>query len=190
MRAFIAIKLPKEVKAHLGNLQEKLKSARADVKWIAPENMHLTLKFLGEIDNSQLEKIAEILEDTANNKKPFNIRISSIGAFPKLDFPRIIWVGIDKGDKETGEIARELEEKVSLLGIPKEKRAFACHLTIARTRSNLNQSALVKILKDREKDFSGEVPEFAATKITLFKSTLTPKGPIYEELKEANFRIN
>jgi len=189
MRTFIAIELPKEIKDSLSKIQEQLKKSGADVKWVLPQNIHLTLKFLGEIDDIKLSKISEILEDTAKGKNPFQIRISSIGAFPKMNFPRVIWIGIDKGDQETKEIGDRLEEKIAKIGIPREDRPFSSHITIGRTRSTLNRDKLVGDLEDLASNFGGRNFEFTVTKITLFKSTLTPKGPVYEILKEASLKI-
>lgn len=189
MRTFIAIELPQEIKDSLSKIQEQLKQSGADVKWVLPQNIHLTLKFLGEIDDIKLSKISEILEGTAKDKNPFQVRISSLGAFPKLNFPRVIWIGIDKGDAETREIAGRLEEKIAKIGIPREDRPFSSHITIGRTRSTLNRDKLVGDLGTLASNFGGNNLEFLVTKITLFKSTLTPKGPVYEILKEANLKI-
>ncbi|MFH1269871.1 MAG: RNA 2',3'-cyclic phosphodiesterase [Candidatus Omnitrophota bacterium] len=187
MRAFIAIELPEEIKDALAALQEELKVSRADVKWVGPKNIHLTLKFLGEIDDKQLDKISRIIDDTAERRNKFLVRISSLGAFPKIDSPRVIWIGISSGDEETRAIAEELEEEIAKTGIPEEDRAFSSHITIGRTRSALNREKLVEYLKDNA-ELKERNLEFYAGKITLFKSTLTPKGPIYEALKEANLK--
>jgi len=203
MRTFIAIELPQGIKDSLGQLQEELKASGADVKWVEPNNIHLTLKFLGEIDDKKLEKITRIIDDIAKEKNGFRICISSLGAFPKIDFPRVIWVGIDTGDKEAQEIAKELEEKIAkigtstslkchgerrrTIGIPKEGQPFSSHITIGRMRSSLNREKLVQDLNNKAK-LDGKKSEFYVTKITLFKSTLTPKGPIYEALKETNLK--
>lgn len=188
MRTFIAIELPQEIRDFLGRIQEQLKTSGADVKWVNPENIHLTLKFLGEIDEKKMAKISEILNDIAENKNSFQIRISSLGAFPNMDFPRVIWVGIGQGDAETKAIAKELEEKIVRLGIPKEDRPFSSHITIGRTRSTLNREKLVRSLVSMEDKVEKENLTFSATKITLFKSTLTPKGPIYETLHNASLK--
>jgi len=205
LRAFIAIELPQEIKDALAHIQEQLKISGADVKWVQPQNIHLTLKFLGEIDDKKLEEIISILENATQNKNPFSTRLSSLGAFPKINFPRVIWVGIDKGDAETKQIAEVLEEKIAKIGIPPETRPFSSHITIGRVRSSLNREKLVKNLNDLADSFGKENfalhksladqsanlcggLEFLVTKTTLFKSTLTPKGPIYEALKEANLR--
>jgi len=187
MRTFIAIELPSEIKDSLSRLQEELKASNADVKWVEPNNIHLTLKFLGEIDDKKIEKITKIIDDTAREKNKFQMHISSLGTFPKIDFPRVIWVGVDTGDKETKGIADELEEKIAKIGIPKEDRPFSSHITIGRTRSSLNREKLVQDLKNKA-ELGGEKLEFYVTKITLFKSTLTPHGPIYEVLKETNLK--
>ena len=188
MRAFIAIELPQEIKDALAHIQEQLKISGADVTWVQPQNIHLTLKFLGEIDDKKLEEIISILENATQNKNPFSTRLSSLGAFPKINFPRVIWVGIDKGDAETKQIAKVLEEKIAKIGIPPETRPFSSHITIGRVRSSLNREKLVKNLNDLADSFGKENLEFLVTKTTLFKSTLTPKGPIYEALKEANLK--
>ena len=188
MRTFIAIDLPKEIKDSLAILKEQLMASGADVKWVEPQNIHLTLKFLGEVDEKKLEKIITILEEVAKNKNSFSLSISSLGAFPKLDYPRVIWLGIDEGDKESKEIAKELEEKIAKIGIPKEDKPFSSHITIGRTKSTLNREKLVQNLKTLAGGFGKRNLACRVTKIILFKSTLTPKGPIYEALKEASFK--
>ncbi len=182
MRTFIAIELDSEIRDYLAGIQEGLKKTGADVKWVQPQNIHLTLKFLGERDDKKIEKIKEILDAIVREKKCFAIRLFNIGAFPEIDSPRVIWVGIDKGDQETKTIAEELEDKISKIGIPKESRAFSSHITIGRVRSPHNRIALIKSLIELPEI---EHKEFRADKITLFKSTLSPEGPTYDTLKEA-----
>lgn len=186
MRAFIAIGLSQETKERLALLQQKLKPYGDCVKWVEPKNIHLTLKFLGEIDEKKSEKISSIMDEVACVNTVFAARISSIGAFPKIDYPRVIWVGIDKGDKESVRIAEGLEEKIARVGIAKEKRKFSSHITIGRVRPEKKYGKLAEGLKDCIRDFEKEWPEFEVKNITLFKSTLTPTGPIYEILKEAS----
>jgi 2'-5' RNA ligase len=188
MRTFIAIKLPKEIKGLLASLQQELKNTGADVKWVEPKNIHLTLKFLGEIDEKTSTKISSILEEVAKDTMSFNIRIACAGAFPKINSPRVLWAGVDKGDLETKIIAKALEEKIEKIGIPKENRAFSSHITIGRIKSSLNRDELIQGLKKLQKYFGAKGAEFCVYKITLFKSTLTPNGPIYEILKEANLK--
>lgn len=190
MRAFIAIELSPDSIKCLASLEEQLKSSGADVKWVKPENIHLTLKFLGEIDDKAREKITKIMEDIAVKEKPFCIRLFSPGAFPKINLPRVIWIGIDKGDSQIKQIAKALEEEIAKVGIPKENRPFSSHITLGRVRSDLNREKLVKNLENLASNSPQDSPEFMVAKITLFKSTLTPRGPIYEVLKEAYLQSN
>lgn len=191
MRTFIAIELPKAIRESLNSLQEQLKTSGAEVKWVEPQNIHLTLRFLGEANDKKLDMVIRALEETAKDRNSFYIRLSSIGAFPKINFPRIIWVGIDKGEAEAAEIARALEKEIAKVGIPPEDRPFSSHITIGRVKSSLNRSRLIDNLTTLGSGLFGqENPEFLVTKITLFKSTLTPRGPIYEILKEAHLKTN
>ncbi len=189
MRTFIAIELPKEIKTSLSRLQEQLKRTGADVRWVEPGNIHLTLKFLGEIDTEHLEKINLILEQTARKHTPFKTNISSLGAFPKIGFPRVIWVGIRQGDEETKKIAGYLEEEIEKIGIAKENKAFSSHITIGRVRSQKSKEKLIRELNNLAGYFGKENLAFTIKKITLFKSNLSPKGPTYEILKTANLKI-
>lgn len=190
MRAFIAITLPKEIKDYLNKLQKQLKTSGADVKWVEPENIHLTLRFLGEIDDSMLVKINEIMQAIALARNEFSISLSELGAFPNIASARVIWVGINEGDKETKEIAEESEDNIAGIGIPKETRAFSSHITIGRSKSGLNRAKLMQLLKELANKPTEENLRFTVRKISLLQSTLTPKGPVYEILKEVNLRIN
>ncbi|MFA5089824.1 MAG: RNA 2',3'-cyclic phosphodiesterase [Candidatus Omnitrophota bacterium] len=188
MRAFIAISLPEDIKKSIACLQDKLKTASRDISWVKPENIHLTLKFLGEIDEHALKKAEAAMEDAAGKENDFYIRLSSAGAFPRADFPRVIWVGIDKGDVCVKRIAQNLEDNLSRAGFPKEKKEFSSHITIARVRSALKGNEMISLLNEYADIFHDKETGFTACGITLFKSTLTPKGPIYETVKTAAFQ--
>jgi 2'-5' RNA ligase len=181
MRTFIAIELPQEIKSALSNIQAELKQAHADVKWVKPENIHLTLKFLGEIDETLVEKICAILEDIARQNTPFNLSLSDLGAFPKLNYPRVIWIGVTN-DQPVVKIAEEIEKEAVEIGLPSESRPFSSHITVGRVRSGLNRGALIEKLNFLKKNFPPSKLEFKVHSLTLFKSTLTPSGPIYEAL--------
>lgn len=189
MRSFIAIELSQEFKNFLEHIQSKLKPAGADVRWIEPKNIHLTLKFLGDIDDLQLTQISEILEKVSKKMSRFSIGLSSLGLFPGPNSPRIIWMGIGQGNQQTKEIAQELEEELSRIGIAKEERAFTSHITIGRVKSNLNRDKLVRKITEVETEVEKLKPALLPiTEISLLKSTLTPKGPIYEILTETSLR--
>lgn len=189
MRAFIAIELPREIKDLLARIQTQLKTAEADVKWAEPANIHLTLKFLGEIDEQKKESIIQIIKDTAEGKNSFSLRLSSAGAFPNTEYPRVLWIGIDEGSSETTKIAEELEEKLEKIGLPKDKKKFSCHITIGRVKSGNNRLKLAGKIKKISAELNEKSLEFKAEKITLFKSTLSSKGPTYEAIHETNLKI-
>ncbi|MDD5495718.1 MAG: RNA 2',3'-cyclic phosphodiesterase [Candidatus Omnitrophica bacterium] len=186
MRAFIAIELSEEIRDSLAQAQAHLKYAGADVKWVEKNNIHLTLKFLGEIDEERGEKVKSILDQIAKDTKPFEITIKDIGAFPKLEFPRVIWAGLDKGADESKTLAKKIDEALSKIGFQKESRPFAAHLTIGRVRTPKNRQAL----KEKVESFNSQLltqNSQLITSVILFQSTLTPKGPIYTKLHEAGF---
>ncbi|TRZ96418.1 RNA 2',3'-cyclic phosphodiesterase [bacterium] len=189
MRAFIAIELPCAIRDYLSQIQNKLKTSGSDVKWVDPKNIHLTIKFLGGIEDKTIDQITGILEAVSCYRPFFYIRISRLGAFPNINAPRIIWAGIDKGNNESEEIAKELEKKIVKIGIPKEDKPFSAHLTIGRSRSAFNRGNLAKMIITLQEEIMQEKIEFCVNKLTLFKSTLTPAGPIYTVLKEANLKI-
>lgn len=182
MRTFIAIELSEEIRSSLAQIQSHLKYSGADVKWVEKDNIHLTLKFLGEISEEKCEKINSILDATGRSIKPFEISIKDIGAFPKIDYPRVVWVGLDKGAAESKILAEKIDEELSKIGFAKETRPFTAHLTIGRVRSSKNKEALKeKITQYARRDTHDEL----VSCVTLFQSTLTPKGPTYTKLHEA-----
>lgn len=186
MRSFIAITLPQEIKDSLQHIQERLKSAQADVKWVRPNNIHLTLKFLGEIKDDLIDKIKKIIAEVCKDKKALEVSLSDLGAFPHIKQPRVVWVGISQGEENIKNIATELEQKLNGIGIAKGKRAFACHITLGRLRAGIKRQELSREL-EKVKNLQIQNPlKFKVNKISLFKSTLTPQGPIYEEFYNAN----
>jgi len=185
MRTFIAIELSDELKASLARVQSHLKCSDADVKWVEKENIHLTLKFLGEITEDKAANIKTIMDKIGSSSKPFKISLKDIGAFPNTESPRIIWVGLNKGAEESAEITKRLEEELSKIGFEFETRPFAAHLTIGRVRSLKNKEALKeKICSSSASIFSTNNSQWIIS-LTLFQSTLTSKGSIYTKLHEA-----
>jgi RNA 2',3'-cyclic 3'-phosphodiesterase len=187
MRTFIAIEISEEIKNSLAQAQSHLKYAGADVKWVEPGNIHLTVKFLGEITEEKCAKVKTALDTVAASAKPFELSIKDIGAFPKIEYPRVIWVGLDKGAKESTELAAKVDDALSKLGFQKESRPFAAHLTIGRVRSPKNKEAL----KEKIQSYTlYPIPyTLLVSSLVLFQSTLTPRGSIYSTLHEAKFRV-
>lgn len=182
MRTFIAIPLTEQTHQELARLQDNLYKSGADVKWVVSSNIHLTLKFLGEVDDEQVEKVKASLAGIVKQHRPFNIRLAKIGAFPKISSPRVVWVGIDEGYEECKALAKSIEDAMGKLGFEKEERAFSPHLTLGRVRSSKNKAQLIACI-EKEKDFAFH-DKVSVDKVMLFASTLTPKGSIYTPLKD------
>lgn len=185
MRTFIAIELSEEIREALAQVESHLKYSGADVKWVEKNNIHLTLKFLGEITEEKCEKIKAILDEIAKFTKSFEISIKDIGAFPKIDYPRVIWVGLEKGANESKVLAEKIDDALSKIGFQKESRPFAAHLTIGRVRSSKNKQALKeKVISYDNSKLTAQNPQHVSS-VILFQSKLMPKGPIYTKLHEA-----
>lgn len=189
MRAFIAIDISDEQKAALDRIEAHLKYAGADVKWVKPENIHLTLKFLGEITEEKASQVRASLDQIAAGMKSFQVTIKDIGAFPKIEHPRVVWAGLDKGASETAALAGRIDEALARLGFAREERPFSPHLTIGRVRSPLNKAKLAeKISSASAKQDLSAVSPHAVSSVILFKSTLTPHGSIYTKLHESQLQ--
>jgi 2''-5'' RNA ligase len=183
MRAFIALELSSEIKKSLAQIQSHLKYSGADVKWVEKDNIHLTLKFLGEITEEKCANVVSILDEVGMGTKPFNISIKDIGAFPTMDHPRVIWAGLGDGAAESKILAKKIDEALSKAGFPEETRPFAPHLTIGRVRSPKNNEALKQKLATNNLQLTTKLQYISS--IVLFQSKLSQKGPTYTKLHEA-----
>lgn len=181
MRTFIAVELDKDIRETIQHIQEHLKQLGGDVKWVKPENAHLTLKFLGDVPLKKIDAVKEVFQNLAKTAKPIDTQITQLGAFPKLERPRVIWVGLKDDRKEIEQFAASLDHQLGQIGFRKEERAFQSHITIGRVRSAKNLSLLSAAMK--EYPLPADVKQ-SLSHVTLFKSTLTPHGPIYEVLDE------
>jgi len=183
IRSFIAIELPHEVKRELTQLSRELGKAKYPfVKWVDTENIHLTLKFLGNIPPGQVAEIAKAMEQAVQGKSPFQLEISRLGAFPNVNQPRVIWIGVGGETNSLLELQRDIDSRLVPLGFPPEKQPFVPHLTIARVRENASpedRKALGRLLASRRFDSQGRI---AVDSIKLMRSQLTPEGPVYSLL--------
>lgn len=181
IRAFIAVEIDPQTKQKISGLISSLKKSNADVKWVAEEQMHLTLKFLGNIEQTKIQEISDTLNSISANSSPFTIHLSQLGAFPNIDHPRVIWLGIDKGADMLKTFAEKIELGLEKLRIKRETRGFKSHLTLGRVKSSKNMLNLVKLLK--ETAFYSET-DISIDELILFQSTLTPKNAIYTILSK------
>ncbi len=180
IRSFIAIEIPEPVRRNIGDLQKKLKQASADVKWVRPEGIHLTLKFLGNISLPDVEKLAQALSSVVESHEPFELRILGLGGFPTGRNPRVLWVGVDRGAEKALSLQRAIEEKAGEVQFPPENRAFKPHLTLGRVRSSKGREALSQMMEIHK---NIEIGTFQADAVFLFRSELKPSGAVYTKLK-------
>ena len=184
MRLFIATPISQQVETELANIIYQLKSVAGNVRWVKPENIHLTIKFLGETDQSLVEHLSEMIDETSRETKILKFRISKLGGFPNLIRPRALWAGLDGDHAELEGLAGSLDELVHTLGYDKETRQFRPHLTLGRVKVPQALPQLAHFIES----YKIEARPFQIDRLTLFKSTLTPRGPIYERLHEALFQ--
>ncbi|MBP1608781.1 MAG: 2',3'-cyclic phosphodiesterase [Acidobacteria bacterium] len=178
MRTFIAIPLPKSCHEMLDKLQQNLRPFRADLRLVAISSIHLTLKFLGEVDPKELPKLVEALNAETNQEPALSLCLRGIGCFPNLRNPRVIWCGIEGDTEKLACLQEEVENACCDLGFGREERPFHPHLTLARVNSKKNLQALsdyIRIGSDLQSEFS-------ADHINVYRSTLTPHGAIYDIL--------
>ena len=180
LRLFIAIELPSNIIDGLRNVQEELKDKSNKPSWAKPENIHLTLKFLGDIETNKIDSMVNILEGIAGKSFSFEISVKGVGTFPAAGTPRVIWVGIEE-NKDMLQLYNNIEEGLAALGFEKERRDFKPHLTIGRIKFLNDRAGLRRGL---EKVAGLNLARFAVAGFALFKSTLTPEGAIHTRVKE------
>jgi RNA 2',3'-cyclic 3'-phosphodiesterase len=176
IRAFIAIELPCTVKSFLNRVSSELKRCSADVKWVKPESMHLTLKFLGNTGRDRISLIESALRTACADRMSMNMMVNGVGAFPNLAKPRVIWVGLKDLSGGLISLAAQVEEAAASLGFEREKRSFSPHLTLGRVRSSAGSRDLIEAVR-QQMETSG--PTFVADRVVLFQSVLKPSGAEY-----------
>lgn len=188
LRAFIAIEIPGEIKRTIAaKLVDLQKSTGRAVRWVAPENLHLTLKFLGEISPASVELLCQALQTECGQHAPFEITVSGLGGFPNLHRPRSLWFGLEAPLK-LHHLQYKLETATARLGYATEDKPFSPHLTLGRVREQTTPAELQLLLAALQKLQVGKLGSFTAQAVQLFKSDLHPDGPVYTSLFAA--RLN
>jgi len=178
VRSFICVEINNsEVVSHI---QKSISKIKFDgVKPVKSNQLHLTLKFLGEVPESQIGPIKQAIQTI--EFPSFNISLHGLGCFPNLNYIRVVWIGIKEGNDNLKQLAQFVEEKLNPIGFPREKRPFSPHLTLARIKKlrNPDKKQLTAIIQDSK---TIPIGVQLIKELILKKSTLTPKGPIYEDL--------
>jgi RNA 2',3'-cyclic 3'-phosphodiesterase len=182
IRSFIAIELPDDILSAIRELQKQLKSEKLNLRWVEPGNIHLTLKFLGEIGPKDLFPISEAMKKAVSRTPAFHLYSKGIGAFPGLNRPRVLWTGIGGETESLEKLVDSLDDELGTLGFERENRLFKGHLTIARAKGPVDP---VRMTESIGRFMRFKTNGFTVREVMLFRSRLKPGGPVYEKLFEA-----
>ena len=184
IRAFIAIPLPGEVKAQAREIQAQFGDTGLRLRWVKPRGMHLTLKFLGDIEQTQTAALEAALESAAGSSPVLKLAAKGLGVFPTLKKARVLWMGVAGDTPALHTVHQHLETQLVPLGFKPEKRRFNAHLTLARAKGRLDPARLVGALEN----IGGFEPiMFAARELVLYHSDLKPDGAVYTKLATGSF---
>ena len=186
LRAFIAVEIPPEIHKAIEHETAPLRGALNSslVRWVPTGNIHLTLKFLGDISPANVELLAQMLSLETAGHAPFDVKFGGLGIFPNPKRPRVIWIGIQAPD-QLATLQHGLEAATAKLGYPVEKRRFSPHLTLGRVKKNLRSNEIQKIRTALEDTSIGTLGTATVTAVHLFKSDLKPAGAVYTKLHSA-----
>lgn len=187
VRAFIAIPLSPDVEARLQQVIDELQrqTPRAAVRWVPAKNIHVTLKFLGDVSAPNLSMVRQVLDREARRFVPFEFSVGELGAFPNLRRPRVVWVGV-QAPEEMGTLQRSLENELAHLGYPPEDRPFSPHLTLGRVGRNATPQDVQHIGRLVAEMKIGSLGSLFATALYLIRSDLGPGGAVYSRIYLAN----
>ena len=181
LRLFIAIELPDAVRDGLAAVQTGLQRSlpRGAVRWTDPSRIHLTLKFLGDVDAAALPAVAQAMDAAARSFAPFELQVGGVGCFPTPRQPRIVWAGIPAPPKALSGVAHALELHLERLNFAREARPFSPHLTIGRVNDRLDAAQRQALAAALAQPAVGHIGAVAVQEIVLFHSDLKPGGPVY-----------
>ncbi len=182
IRTFIAAEIPENITSGIRELQQGLKDYGINIRWIRSENIHLTLKFLGDVQAADIDNIFEAISGTVDGVASISLKAKGIGVFPDIRRPHVLWVGLTGQLEVLMQLQKTLDSNLKDIGFPQEKRPFKGHLTIGRIKTKIN----TKKFGDALMAFRNfETETFIADKIILFKSELKPQGAVYTHLASA-----
>jgi 2'-5' RNA ligase len=188
IRAFIAIELDEDILRRIESLQERIKADLPPglIRWVRPEGIHLTLKFLGVAEADRIEAVSEALQDACLPTTPFTLSIGGLGVFPNPRRPRVLWLGVDEPSGTLPRLQAAIERAISPLGFPTERRRFIPHLTLGRVKRGRGPAEL-EALGEYATRAKVRVGEMEARCVYLMRSDLRPAGAVYTELATAPF---
>lgn len=181
IRAFVALCLPADIIDHMSGLQTALKARGLRLRWVKPQSVHLTLKFLGEIPLEAVAEIGRALHCASRETVPLALTVQGMGVFPGIRRARVLWVGLGGQVEALQSLYSRIEDELADLGLAREKRGFKAHLTLARMKGPVPSRELLAAM---EETGNYEPRPFLARRLTLYKSDLRPQGAVYSPMVE------
>lgn len=180
IRSFLAFELPPDIKREIDQISHEVRHLNLDAKWIKPENIHLTVIFMGNVNEEDIPHIIPAIDNVASQYMTFDISLGGMGLFPDIRRPRVIWLGLSGDIEGLASLRDNLQMPLKSFGIKQEKRVFKPHLTLGRFRKPVKEQAILKSVIDDYSSISG--PSGKLDELVLFKSELKPGGAVYTRL--------
>ncbi|MBI5184852.1 MAG: RNA 2',3'-cyclic phosphodiesterase [Nitrospinae bacterium] len=179
VRAFIAISLPPHVQELGVQVRERFRECEASISWVQPQNVHLTIKFLGNVEEEKIGPIGKALEKAIGGARAFSMNINEVGVFPNIKFPRVIWMGVDEPTRTLINLENRISAEMETLGFPKEEKKFTPHITLGRIKSHKGKNKLMEIIQSQRMLYCDEA---LVEDVKLYKSELKPTGAVHSVL--------
>lgn len=185
-RLFVAVELPDNIRDHISGAIDRLQQAvpRHAIRWVPLQNLHLTLKFLGDVPETQIDQIRSNLDHAVARHRTFAFNVAGAGCFPTPKKPRVLWLGLHDDKHALLPLRDDIERLIAPLGFPTEKRPFSPHLTVGRVKRHIQGTKLTDIGNGVQKVAIGQLAQWQCSSISLMQSTLTPDGAIYTCLSQ------
>ncbi|UCH00793.1 MAG: RNA 2',3'-cyclic phosphodiesterase [Deltaproteobacteria bacterium] len=180
IRLFLAFELPPEIRQQIGEVSTELQKLTLPVRWVKVTNIHLTIIFLGYVNEDTIDDIKERVNPVVKRFSEFKTRLNGIGVFPNWRRPRVIWIGLNGEIERLSNLREELQTELKVFGFKPEKRPFTPHLTIGRFKGPVDRDEELKLILDRYHDLTGDLQYLR--ELVLFKSDLRPDGPVYTKM--------
>lgn len=187
IRTFVALEVSKDVRSRTHRMIGRLRQSGAAANWVEPENLHLTLNFLGDVDDRRVNEVCQAAKEVARNHEPFEVKLRGVDAFPRLQAPRVMWAGVEVGGEQVEQLQRELTTAFRDLGFPKERGKFVPHLTIGRLRRGKSANESLRSLLAKHHDFDAGTA--LIEEMVVFSSLLESGSPIYTPLSRMTLGV-
>ena len=179
IRTFVAVLIAENLKKNISEVQQQAKKLAPDVKWVAPENLHVTLKFLGDLREDEIPDVCTAVEDAVRPFSAFDLSMSKLGVFPSPARARVVWVGIEEGREQLIELASGVDKRLTEMGFGKDDKPFKAHITIGRVKEGRHPGKLIEGMADIDADDLGVQ---RVDSVVVMQSELLREGPIYSPL--------